>query len=724
MNNDTLSGTVVRLLYNNTENGFTVFVVQTAQKKEITVKGCVATITPGERVTLRGAWVTHPKFGKQLEIHECTSQVPTSLIGLERYLASGLIKGIGKVYAKKLVDRFGHDVLTIIDEQPERLREVPGVGAKRLESIIAAWQDQRAISQIMVFLQDKGLSPAYAVRIYKKYGNRSIEKVTENPYVLAHEVRGIGFKIADSIAQNMGFAHDSIKRIIGGLLFCVQEAIGYGNLYCELDTLKEKTIILLELDHAQVSKKVSLAFHDLYEKQIISLVTHEEKHFVTLAQCYFTEKGIAQKIALLQENASRFSFEHDEVMKLLQSVDDGITLHQEQIKGIFSCVQNKVSIVTGGPGTGKTTLVKKLLAVLDKYNVTYKLAAPTGRAAKRMAESTGKRASTIHMLLEFDPRTMSFARNEQYTLKTNFLIIDEASMIDVYLANSLLKAVAHNTHVVFLGDIDQLPSVGPGNVLKDLIASNVVSCVRLQRIFRQAQDSLIVINAHKINQGEFPTASHDNAKKDFLLIKEPEPMLLKDRLVHIYRSLLPRHGIALNNAITLVPMNRGIVGTQVINDVIQEIVNSGDKPKIMYGGTTYKVGDHIMQITNNYDKHVFNGDIGVIGAIDMKEREIEVIYPEKSVVYKSTEFDELMLAYAVSIHKSQGSEFDAVIVPLYMHHFTLLQRNLVYTAITRAKKLCILMGQTKAIAIGIKNDKGVDRKAFLKEYLTTDLKAR
>lgn len=724
MNHDTLSGTVVRLLYNNVENGFAVFVVQTAQKKEITVKGCVATITPGERVTLRGAWVTHPKFGKQLEIHECTSQVPTSLIGLERYLASGLIKGIGKVYAKKLVDHFGHDVLTIIDEQPERLREVGGVGAKRLASIIDAWQDQRSISQIMVFLQDKGLSPAYAVRIYKKYGNRSIEKVTENPYVLAHEVRGIGFKIADTIAQNMGFAHDSIKRIVGGLLFYVQQIISYGNVYVELDTLKEKTIGLLELDPDTVGKKVSLALHTLYEQQIIVLVTLEDKHFVTLAQCYFTENGIALKIKTLQEQSSRFSFERDEVMQLLQPQDDGITLHQEQVNGIFACLQNKVSIVTGGPGTGKTTLVKELLAVLDKHSVTYKLAAPTGRAAKRMAESTGRRASTIHMLLEFDPRTMRFARNEQHALKTNFLIIDEASMIDIYLAHSLLKAVAHDTHVVFLGDIDQLPSVGPGNVLKDMIASNVISCVRLQRIFRQAQGSLIVINAHKINQGEFPTTSDDNAKKDFLLIKEPEPTLLKERLRHIYCSLLPRYGIAQANTITLVPMNRGIVGTQVINDSIQDIVNSGEKPKIMYGGTTYKVGDHVMQITNNYDKHVFNGDIGSIGAIDIKEREIEIVYPEKSVIYKSTEFDELMLAYAVSIHKSQGSEFDAVIVPLYMHHFTLLQRNLVYTAITRAKKLCIFVGQTKAMAMAIKNDKQQERKTFLQEFLTTNLACR
>ena len=733
---ETLQGTVDRLLFQNKEDGFVIFVLQLNNKQNTIVKGHVPSITPGEIVTIQGTWVMHPKFGKQFDAQQCTAQIPTSIIGLKKYLSSGLIKGIGPVYGEKLVNYFGEEVLEIIDKMPHRLQEIDGIGPKRVEKIVTAWQDQKEISHIMVFLQEKGISPAYATKIYKRYRAESISVILENPYRLAQDIWGIGFKIADQIAQNLGIAKDSSKRITAGILHTISTATSSGHLYVELQKLKEQTTAILELDYNDnIANTIKLALHDLYNSDKIKLISHEDKHFVTLTPFYFSEQGVAGKLKKLMKFPAQYTFDINKIYKKLrtQTNKDVVALNEDQQKGIVTCLQNKTTVITGGPGTGKTTLIKKLIEMLDQHKITYRLAAPTGRAAKRITEGTGKPATTIHRLLEFDVSTMGFVRNEQNTLPLNFLIIDEASMIDIFLANSVLKALPSHAHVVFIGDVDQLPSVGPGNFLNDIIASDKVPSVRLTKIFRQAQDSLIILNAHRINTGEFPTSYQPDTRQDFIFIKEEDPQQVTLHLENIYTKTLLKHGINPHDSIVLVPMHRGVVGTQKLNHDLQQMLNpnaqktslENDADKhISYAGTIYNIGDRVMQIRNNYDRLVFNGDIGILESIDHTEKTFNVLYEERIVEYDFSDLNELVLAYAISIHKSQGSEYAAVIIPIFMQHFTLLQRNLIYTAITRAKKLCIFIGQPKAIAMGIKNNKSVKRLTFLQQFLTIDLQCR
>jgi len=736
-NTDTLTGIVDRIIFQSPDNGFAVFVLQVNQKNSTTISGYLNSIQPGEQVTVQGSWSMHPKFGKQFQAKQCTVSLPTSVVGLKKYLGSGMIKGIGPTYAEKLVNYFGEHVLEVIDKHPERLRQVPGIGQKRVEVIATAWQDQKEISTVMVFLQDKGISPAYAVKIYKKYGSASIAVLNENPYRLAEDIWGIGFKIADQIAQNMGFEKESVKRIKAGILHAITTTINNGHLYVELQELKETTCQLLEVEFESVALKIKSGLHELHDADKIKLLTHNNdtgspsadgaKHFVTLTQYYFSEKGVAQKIQTLSNYPSSYAFDLDAVYQSLRapSNEKEIQLNEDQQRGVMACLQNKVTVITGGPGTGKTTLIKKLLNILDDAKLTYRLAAPTGRAAKRINEGTHRHATTLHRLLEFDFTTMGFVKNEQDALKLDFLIIDEASMIDVFLAHAILKAMPLTGHLVLIGDVDQLPSVGAGNVLNDLLESGKIASVRLKEIFRQAADSLIIVNAHRINQGEFPVSFLPDAKRDFTYIKEDAPENVSAHLREIFTKKLSAYGIAPENAMVLVPMNRGVVGTQKLNFDLQTILNPHATDKqIMHAGTTYKLGDRVMQLRNNYDKAVFNGDIGTIDEVNTEDRILSVRFDERIIEYESSELDELVLAYAISIHKSQGSEYGAVIVPIFMQHFTLLQRNLIYTAITRAKKLCIFIGQARAIAMAIKNNKGTVRKTFLQQYLTSDLQCR
>lgn len=713
----TLAGVIERFLFQSADNNFVIFVL-TAGKDATIVKGNLPALQAGQEVQLTGHWGFHKKFGKQFEAITCISKLPTTVVGLKKYLGSGLIKGIGKVYADKLVNYFGIEILKIIDSEPQRLKEVGGIGDKRIEMIAKAWHDQKGIADVMIFLQEKDISPAYAAKIYKQYKHESIAILHENPYRLADEIWGIGFKMADEIAQKMGFQLYAPQRIAAGIIFALSSAANQGHLYVELDDLRKKSLELLQLDesHAQHLKS---ALHDLYNRDKIKLITHENKHYIGTTSHYLAEFGVAQRIKTLQKRTSTLTFDIKTIYDQLRAprADDPLVLNDDQQMGIMTCLQHKITIITGGPGTGKTTLIKKLLATLEHSQVRYKLAAPTGRAAQRITEGTGRYASTIHRLLDFDVSIMRFTHNESNTLQLDFLIIDEASMIDIFLANAILKALPLNAHLILIGDIDQLPSVGAGNFLNDCIASKLVPCIKLTQIFRQARDSLIIVNAHRVNHGEFPVSVLPDARRDFLFIKEEKPEVTIDHIKRVLFIELKKHGIPLDDVQILVPMNRGTVGTHTLNHQLQELLNPGDKEKVMHAGTFYKVGDKVMQIRNNYDKKIFNGDIGTISTIDQEDKNLVVSFGNRPIEYDFDELSELVLAYAVTIHKSQGSEYAAAIIPIFTQHFTLLQRNLIYTAITRAKKLCILIGQPRAIAMAIKNNSGIKRVTFLQKFL-------
>ncbi len=718
-----IRGQVERIVYVNEENGYSVFRVHVDRRRDlVTAVGNIISVTPGEVVELTGQWVNHPKFGEQFKVIDCKTLMPATVEGIRRYLGSGLIKGIGPVMARRIVEKFKLDTLDIIEENIEALEQVEGIGPKRIEMIRKAWKDQKEIREVMMFLQSHGVSTTYATKIYKYYGHDAIRVLRNNPYRLAMDIYGIGFLTADKIAQKLGFPPDSPKRIAAGVLYVLNQAADSGHVFLPYRKLIRKTMETLGVKEEQIKEQVLALTGEerlvLDKPDEASAITKDIPSDVPvyLPQFFVSENLVAKRLKTLCRTPRLLRKINTE--KAIEWVQRrlGLELAENQKMALKKALEEKVVIITGGPGTGKTTLVRAILEVYGKITNKILLAAPTGRAAKRMSETTGWEASTIHRLLKYNPAEGGFRHNDKNPLDVHLLILDEVSMIDIVLFHHLLKALPPTCQLVLVGDVDQLPSVGPGQVLKDLIASKRIPVVQLKEIFRQARESLIIVNAHRINSGEFPIIAHRSRDEllDFYFIESDDVEKGQDLILQLCRERIPkRFGFdPLEEIQVITPMHRGQVGAASLNEKLQEALNPANK-LIQRGTTVYKMNDKVMQIRNNYDKEVFNGDIGRILAIDPEMQELVVDFDGRQIYYDFSDLDELVLAYAISVHKSQGSEYPAVVMPIVTQHFMLLQRNLLYTAVTRAKKLVVLVGSKKALAIAIKNNKTQKRYSLL-----------
>lgn len=705
-----LSGIVERITYNNEENGFSVIKIKSRGYAElVTVVGNLAAVNVGAAIRLKGDWRHDSKYGKQFSVVDYRETVPATIAGIEKYLGSGMIKGIGPVYAKRIVARFKENTLKIIEEQPDSLIDVEGIGQRRVDMIKRAWQEQKEIKNVMLFLQSNGVSTAYAVKIYKTYGNESINIVKTNPYRLADDIWGIGFKTADKIARQLGFDSNSFERCRSGLLYVLNELSNDGHCYALRDQLFEAAGSILELDRPLIEGTLDRMLEE-------KLVIGDEGNAVYLPAFYYSELGAAKRMRQILAEESKYKAAGiDEHLKNIQE-EHNIQYDDIQIEAVKTAAGSKLMVLTGGPGTGKTTTTLAIIKVFQKLNARVLLAAPTGRAAKRMAETTGLEAKTIHRLLEYKPPE-GYKKNEESPLDCDVLIIDETSMVDIMLFYNLLKAVSNETVLILVGDVDQLPSVGAGNVLKDIIESETVNVVRLTRIFRQAQGSAIVTNAHRINRGEIPNLKGGKSS-DFFFIEEEEPQKVVATITELCSKRLPNYYKVdpVNDIQVLCPMQKGETGAFNLNIILQEALNPAEV-SIKYGGTVYRLNDKVMQIKNNYDKNVFNGDIGSITGIDTEDRMLTICFDGVNVEYDATELDEVVLAYATTVHKSQGSEYKIVVAPVTMQHYMMLQRNLLYTCVTRAKKVLVLVGSKKAIGIAVSNNRMQKRNTMLVERL-------
>ena len=700
--------TIERITFQNSENGYSVLQASIKGfREEQTIVGTFHEVTVGAVLTVEGNWRVDKRYGRQFAAESWSEEMPADIIGIEKYLGSGLVKGIGPKFAKQIVSHFGLETFEVIETDIDRLLEVPGIGKGRVSKIKESWEKQKDVKDIMVFLQGHGVSSTYAAKIYKQYGKDSIEKVQGNPYCLADDIWGIGFKTADSIAEKLGYEKNDLRRCRSGILYTLSKLSEDGHVYSEREQLVKSAKELLQADEEHIVQ----ALDQMIEAE--DLILDDEALF--LPPFYYAEVGVANKIKRLLEDSSGTLFDGtlniEEIVKQTSIQYDDV-----QVAAIGQAVKSKFMVLTGGPGTGKTTTTLGIIAALESLGQSILLAAPTGRAAKRMSEATGKEAKTIHRLLEYNPAE-GYGRNDENPLQGGVLIVDESSMIDVILMNSLLKAVPSHMKVILVGDIDQLPSVGAGNILRDIIDSDVVPVVRLTKIFRQAQSSRIIINAHKINQGVFPDISNGK-DADFFFIKQEDPEVAAREIVNIVKNRIPKaYHYSTNDIQVLAPMQRSVVGATNLNIILQEAINP-EGESLSRGGFRYRKGDRVMQIRNNYDKEVFNGDIGYIKEVNLEERTLTAIYEGRPVEYEDSELDELTLAYATTIHKSQGSEYPVVVIPLLMTHFVMLQRNLIYTGITRAKKICIIVGTTKALAYSVHNMVVLKRNTKLKERLT------
>ena len=780
---DTFEGTLERITFYSTATSYLVGRLGITDEETITFVGHFPAMQEGETLRLKGEWKVHPRYGPQLQVNEWEPVTPTTAQGLEKFLASGLIKGVGKHLAGLLIKKFDIQVLEIIETRPQELLRISGIGPKKVSMIHKSYLQHKNIKEVMIFLQQYGISPALAVRLFKHYRVQTVPLLKENPYRLAEEVFGVGFITADRIARQLGLPFNSPQRVRAAILFVLNQAAGDGHVFLPVEEIREKVLEMLynreagergfqnstgektsgprgeemqglqgasssppppppppssssssEPGHSEPNEHQDQGFlHQALSGQEISPelvdsqleMLEKEQRIVTRADetgqqqiysalFFHAEKGSAEMlISLLEKQLALFSPGDEGVVDdLLQ--DGDIELAPEQAEAVYKACSNGVMVVTGGPGTGKTTTIKTLLALFRRHRLKVLLAAPTGRAAKRMAETTGMEAKTIHRLLEYtfvEGKGFRFQRNEENPIPARAVIVDEVSMIDLQLFYNLLKAVPPGCRLILVGDIDQLPSVGAGNILRDIIQSGVIPCVRLNTIFRQARESMIVVNAHRINQGEMPLLN--KKERDFFFINEEDPEGVASTIVELCRDRLPRFGPfdPLEDIQVLTPMRRTPVGVERLNQLLQQELNppARSKTEIQSGGAAFRLGDKVMQIRNNYEKEVFNGDVGRIAAIDLEEGELWVCFPDvtgvREVPYDLLDLDELVLSYAVSVHKSQGSEYPVVVMPVVTQHYILLQRNLLYTGITRAKQLVVLIGTRKAVAIAVGNNK-------------------
>ena len=721
-----LTGQIERITYSNEENGFTIARVKVPGRRDlVTVVGNLMSPMPGEIIKMQGEWTTHPKYGEQFKLVSYKTSVPATVYGIQRYLGSGLIKGIGPVMAGRIVKKFGKNSLDIIENEIEKLAQVDGIGKKRIEMIRTAWDEQKEIRDVMLFLQTHGVSSGYATKIFKQYGNQSIAVVQENPYRLAADIFGIGFVIADGIAEKLGFSKDSTLRAEAGIQYVLHKMADEGHVYYPYELLLEKCREILQVDREVVAKAIGRVAVD--KKIIIEDLNDKIEEFrennkaVYLKKYYVCETSIAFRLKILIGAPKSFrNIDLDRAVEWVQK-QLSITLAEKQLEALRCSVENKVVVITGGPGTGKTTIINAIIKIFSRLKLKIMLAAPTGRAAKRMSETTGHEARTIHRLLEFSFQKGGFQKNEKKPLDCDLLIVDEASMIDTILMHHMLKAVPPRATFILVGDVNQLPSVGAGSILNDIIESGSVSVVKLNEIFRQAKGSRIIVNAHKINDGiipSFKTPDPSDRANDFYFIQQEDPEKVLEIILELTRERIPRrfNFDPVEDIQVLTPMHRGVAGAGNLNKKLQEALNPGENI-IIRGDRGFRVNDKVMQIKNNYDKEVFNGDIGKITKIIADEQALVISFDGREVVYEFADLDEIVLAYAVSVHKSQGSEYPAVVIPILIQHYMLLQRNLIYTAVTRGRRLVVMVGTRKALAIGINNNKTQKRYTYLRHRL-------
>ena len=706
---ESLRCVVERITYQNEKNGYTVLRCRAKGFSElVTVVGTMVETHVGAVLTLGGAWKVDAKYGRQFAVETYEETLPATVYGIEKYLGSGLIKGVGPKFAKRIVQKFGAETLNVIEEEPDRLLEVSGIGKLRVERIKKGWADQKEIKNIMLFLQEHDVSTSHATKIYKTYGNESIQVVKENPYRLADDIWGIGFRTADTIAAKMGFGHEKYARLRSGLMYALNALADEGHCFATREQLQKTGAELLEVDEALISMTVDEMIHT---EDVIT-----DGDAIYLPPFYWSEAGTAKRLLAIASKRASVEVRPQGLAERV-SRKTGMEYDETQMQAILTAAQSKVFILTGGPGTGKTTTTQGIITAYREAGAEILLAAPTGRAAKRLSEATGIEAKTIHRLLEAKPPE-GYQRNEETPLEGDVLIVDECSMIDVMLMYNLLKAVPDAMTLILVGDIDQLPSVGAGNVLRDVIDSECFPVVRLTRIFRQAQQSRIITNAHKINHGQFPNISNGK-HTDFFFMEREDPEQAVQTVVELVKTKLPGYYKLPSSEIqVLTPMQRGVVGAANLNQVLQDAVNPGETG-LRRGGYVYRTRDKVMQIRNNYDKEVFNGDIGVVESVDLEDRTLTARFDDRLVTYDATELDELVLAYATTIHKAQGSEYPVVVMPVLMTHYVMLQRNLIYTGITRAKRGLVLVGTKKALAYAVRNVTVTNRNTMLKQRLQT-----